>query len=337
MENLIENIQIEQALIVLAPPGWGKTYKTLCSLKTSKRKCLFIFPLRALCDEVFFSATKMGINVCNIHKVSDFNSAELDFFQLIVTTPECLNIKIIEALSEEYLFILDEAHLIYYWGTSFRPKMLDVFDCVKAFSPALILLSATFSQHNIEFTSKKLDLDYKEVVKVDIGNLKLKNFPSNYFFYFKQKKKWVLDEIQYGHKDGCSLVFCRYRSEVLELSTYFTQKGFQVLSCVGGETRDFTMKLQSGFVPQIIIATCVLGHGVNLPDINKVFFLYKVKELEFYLQMIGRAGRTGGGFEVHTMNLNYFGKRNLMWGAVRVFIKRVRNRAKSLLYWSDAS
>jgi superfamily II DNA or RNA helicase len=54
-------------------------------------------------------------------------------------------------------------------------------------------------------------------------------------------------------------------------------------------------------VPDFIIATTVLGHGVNLPLIKRVFFLYPVKNPDFWLQMVARGGRRGESYSVFAL------------------------------------
>ena len=45
-----------------------------------------------------------------------------------------------------------------------------------------------------------------------------------------------------------------------------------------------------------------MSHGVNLPEIKKVFINYEVKNYELWLQMIGRGGRQGSLYEVYSFD-----------------------------------
>ena len=50
--------------LITAPPGWGKTYKTLKMIKNSSRKWLYVSPLRALANEFLITANESAI--CSI-------------------------------------------------------------------------------------------------------------------------------------------------------------------------------------------------------------------------------------------------------------------------------
>src|SRR5690606_2006907 len=106
------------------------------------------------------------------------------------------------------------------------------------------------------------------------------------------------------------LLFCKYRSEVEEYTKKYSQK-YSLLSCVGGETKDFSLSLaNSEAAPKLIIATTCLSHGVNLPLIARIYFTYLVEDLDFYTQMVGRGGRKGEVFEVHCLEKEAFSFRS---------------------------
>ena len=336
IEEILENIQVEQAIILMAPPGWGKTYKLLQAIKKSQRKCLFVFPLRALCDEVYINASRAKINVCNIRRAKDFEYlSEMDF-QLVVSTPECLKADVIEALAQDHVFILDESHLIKLWGETFRPKLVDFLELMQTYAPPTLLLSATMAKDNLAYMEAKLRYHYKDIYHIDLGNLSLKNIPSKVYVYPSQKKNWLIADIIASIDGEVSLIFCQYRKEVKKLDAYFRSLGLRVLSCVGGEAQKFIQELNTSEKPDIIISTSVLGHGVNLPSVKRVYFLYRVKGVEFYLQMLGRGGRNGSSFFLHTMNWNYFPLIELFRGMLRAYLKSIRNRVNYFLYYSNA-
>ena len=144
---------------------------------------------------------------------------------------------------------------------------------------------------------------------------------------------WLLDDIQFSRCSGVKLVFCPYRNQVKELEEKLKAGGLNVLSCVGGESSEFTQKLLTIKNLDVIVATSVVSHGVNLPAIAKIYFLQKIENSDFYLQMVGRGGRGGEEFELHTLNSNYFPKFELMQAYLSPYLKRIRNRVNSLLYY----
>ena len=97
---------------------------------------------------------------------------------------------------------------------------------------------------------------------------------------------------------GIILYFCKYRSEVDFWVEYFSLKKVVILGCKGGEVGDFIKALKENPYPRCIFATSALSHGVNLPSLSKIFIGYQVKDLNFWIQMVGRGGRRGEHFEL---------------------------------------
>lgn len=339
MNDVLETLSFDDALILTAPPGWGKTYKLLAAIKETKRRVVFIFPLRALCDEVHLSSLKMGIDTLNIRTPEDLKIIEkqkyFNSFNLILSTPEML--KNSDLFIEDYLFILDEFHLFYYWGDSFRQKLLETYFEVTSSGVPIILLTATLSSELFQRVSLELEQNYKQVIHMNMGNQKLKNIPRNTFYYPRFLRNWLLDDLKYSTKLGVSLVFCKYRSEVYRMTKTLEGLGFSVLSCVGGEASEFVQNLLNSKEPDFIVATSVVSHGVNLPNIKNIYFTYAVDNIDFYIQMIGRGGRDGDHFSIHVLNRCFFRKRVLLLGLFKVIIKRLGNKVNSLLYCTHES
>jgi len=88
---------------------------------------------------------------------------------------------------------------------------------------------------------------------------------------------------------------------VMKWEKILKAQGQSVWTCVGGEDSLFSLKVQSEKPPKFIVATTVLSHGVNLPNISRIFFLYSVKNLDFWIQMVARGGRRGEKFEVFAL------------------------------------
>lgn len=334
MDQLLRNIQEYEALIIAAPPGWGKTYKILDAIEKLKKRVLFVFPLRALCDEVFYASKKRGINVANLQTQKDLEPLDWNYFNLVTTTPECLSQISEDKIPADTVIIFDECHLIYYWGESFREGMLDCYLDLLSTGRALILLSATLSPSILDKLQLHLEFMYDEIFFCNFGNQKLKNDPAMTYHYPKFLKKMMMKDLFFSQQSGVKLVFCKFRQEVEDLVVDLERFGHEVLSCIGGESAEFTKELQSreNSPPDYIVATSVVSHGVNLPAIKSIYFLYDVDNPDFYLQMIGRGGRDGSPFNVHTMKAQKLKLKTLF----EIFVKNISNTLTSYLYYLDA-
>jgi ATP-dependent DNA helicase RecQ len=288
MENDYPNL-----LILTSPPASGKTFLIAKLNEEFKSKSLLVIsPLRALADE------------CKLSWRGEIK----------IQTPE-------EWLKKKETFdyvIFDEFHLFFYWGDSFRPLMWEVFYEVSYSAKMVILLTATMSEEikkEIEFFSNH----FSSIYWTNFGNQILKYEPKVYIK--ASSKKWILNQIELKIPNKhVHLVFCQYRQEVLALEKYLSQKGFSCISCIGGESRQMREKLITTPTPDFIISTTVLSHGVNLPKIRKIYFLYEVKNIDFWIQMVARGGRRGEDYEVLALEKPH----GIKWSILTNFIKVVQ-------------
>lgn len=261
----------QDLILLTSPPASGKTY-WISKLQEAKKtdQILVISPLRALADEC---REKWGNKI-------------------LVMTPE-------EWLGKKTFFptvIFDEFHLFFYWGDSFRPLMWEVFFEISQNASETFLLTATLSdemKNEITLFSSQFD----RIFWLDHGNQQLKFKPSSYIK--APDKKWLQNQIECEEKeDSVKLIFCQFRDEVLSYEKKLSGLGYQCLTCIGGESKYMAAKLKACPQPDFILSTTVLSHGVNLPQITKIYFLYKIINLDFWIQMVARGGRRGEEFQV---------------------------------------
>jgi len=261
--------------LLTSPPASGKTFWIHSLMKQfPEEKILLISPLRALRDEC---ANRWGESI------------------LVMTPEEWLGKKVFSRL-----VIFDEFHLLYYWGNTFRPAMWEVFYEINEKAQICFGLTATLSQEMSEEV-KGLSAHFDEILWMNFGNQQLKNKPIRYLKV--SNKSWILRKAL-DEKRGKSvkLFFCQYRYEVLEIANKMESAGFSCLTCVGGESKFMAQKLSDTPKPDFIVSTTVLSHGVNLPEITKIYFNYKVSQQDFWIQMVARGGRRGESFEVIAMD-----------------------------------
>lgn len=287
-------ITSQDLIILTSPPASGKTYwikayseaLTNCSI-------LVISPLRALVEEcrAFFPP------------------------HVQVMTPEAWIRKKVSA----DIIIFDEFHLWFYWGDTFRDQMWEAFYEITSASSLCVALTATLSEQMIDQIAK-FSCGFDRISWIDCGNQRLRFKPVRYLKC--PDREWLLTEIMtQGKSAGVKLIFCQYREEVLHLERKLRNEGYSCLSCIGGEARDMKGKLLRNSRPDYIIATTVLSHGVNLPEISKIFFLYPVKNPDFWIQMVARGGRSGSEYEVFSVEA----PQGLEWNRVQNFFQLVKH------------
>lgn len=276
---------MQDLAILIAPPASGKTYwiESFAN-QLAGHSLLIVSPLRALADE------------CNRKWQG----------RIKVVTPE-------EWTLERQFFevvVFDEFHLNFYWGDSFRPLLWEVFFDLSARAGLTVLLTATLAPEMLDEIAL-FRAHFDEMLVLDYGNRSLRNLPARYIR--APSKSWVRRLLELGPVGtGTNLVFCAYRAEVQELEKRLKGFGFKVWSCVGGEARLMKEKMEGNELPDFIIATSVLSHGVNLPPISCVFFLYPLRNIDFWIQMVARGGRKGERFEVFALENPH----GIKWGRI---------------------
>jgi superfamily II DNA helicase RecQ len=267
----MENSQ--DLIILTSPPASGKTYWIETFFNSGITSLIIVSPLRALkdeCQEKWAGAIK-------------------------VVTPEEWMMR----QEQSEIVIFDEFHLNYYWGDTFRPVLWEAFYALSSEARLTILLTATLSQEMIKELSF-FSFHFEDILWCDYGNQKLKYSPSRYIK--SPSRKWISHLIACGPRGkGVNLIFCPYRQEVFEWEKSLKLLGYKVWSCVGGEARYFKDKMKSAERPDFIVATSVLSHGVNLPSISCVYFLYPLSNIDFWIQMVARGGRKGESYEVFAL------------------------------------
>lgn len=275
-------------LVLTSPPASGKTYwiKSFVS-QYDENKVLIISPLRALADEC---REKWGAYP-------------------LVMTPEEWTLKKVSA----EVVIFDEFHLHFYWGDTFRPLMWEVFYELSTEAKLIVLLTATlplWMKEEIETYGTQ----FNQLMWVDQGNQQLKTPPVKYIK--APGKRWLTEYICGNFENGVRLIFCQYREEVFWWKRHLQEQGFVVWSCVGGEAQEMKSKMASGERPHFIVATTVLSHGVNLPEISCVYLLYPLKNQDFWIQMVARGGRKGGDYRVFALENPY----GIKWNPIANFL-----------------
>lgn len=285
---------MSELLIFTSPPASGKTFWIQNLAAAYDGKILVISPLRALADECRKNWKE---------KIS-------------VMTPEEWLLK----KEVTRVVIFDEFHLLSYWGSTFRPLMWEVFEELSLSADLVIGLTATLSDE-LKIVVENLSAGFAEILWQDNGNQTLKNNPHR---YYKLSPDLLRKCVFHLEPEATTLLFCEYREEVTEWEKMLKARGHRVWSCRGGEAAAFSERVGRESPPDFIVATTVLSHGVNLPSIRRVFFLYPVRNIDFWIQMTARGGRRGEKFEVFALEPPH----GLRWSKTGNFLGELKLRLR---------
>ncbi len=306
-------------VILVAPTGAGKTTFLLELFEKSDQSILYLSPLRALADECYARVEgRFGkAKAIRINKSEHFEkfSNDLEKYKkrFAVATIEHIHNGYLEHLaksSSRLVIILDESHLVFHWGQGFRPHLYECYYEIRSLCFKLISLTATLSDEQSVLYKEYVELIDEATLVVNLGNYGLKTLPQKINFYHETQKKYIYKDfwrkLNSKKNNETFLVFVAFRNEVDELIEILKRQGVCAIGCVSGEVDRFKNDLlnieNNKMNPDVIVATTCLSHGVNLPSLSAVFLFYPIQHRDFWVQMVGRAGRRGETFEVYEMN-----------------------------------
>ena len=210
--------------------------------------------------------------------------------------------KIQQANSEKYLknIVVDEAHIIIEWGSSFR---ID-FQCLDALRKRFLmdnkdirtfLLSATYSDETI----RQLNLFYAEENNwIEIRCEKLRHetrFDIIKCDNYGEKKYKTLKAIDLLPRP--MIVYVKSPDDAEHLKVSLCEKGYHNIHTFTGNT-DNKQRLE--LIDQwkdgqfdLMIATCAFGVGVDKKNVRTVLHTYVPENPNKYYQEAGRGGRDG--------------------------------------------
>ncbi|MBL7663595.1 MAG: hypothetical protein JNM93_00565 [Bacteriovoracaceae bacterium] len=302
LKIILKNSTAMTSILFLAPPAWGKTHLLLGLFQERSFVWLFISPLRALANEFEEKLKQADFKVVNVR--SDLREMTTEF--IYITTPESFPELSDCHIKAPIVVVWDEFHLNYLWE-DFRPKLMDFFHELSGYEHHLLALSATFSEENLQRWEQEVRLNYDDNYVFNIGNLLLKNHPVQVYYYPEHQRPLLEEMIKLQMKmkkpDEVYLVFVAYREEVNRWLNWGEKHGKNFIGAKGGRVANFIQELSSSQNLDGIITTTVLSHGVNLPQIKKIFITYPVKNLSLWIQMVGRGGRKGENFELYHMDV----------------------------------
>lgn len=287
---------------LIAPPAWGKTRLFHSWLTEKPGAYIYVSPLRALADEVLGSLPtevwgrrpQMGRDTTCWQEWLKVQSCKV-----MVVTPEMVASFDWEGLAQAYpdtVVVWDEVHLVKMWGESFREPMLEAWWGFCASGLAGVGMTATTDESMHAFLRSSLEGVYDNILSGDAGNFKFQTAPSAWLW---GPLPWLEKLLEPDENDTRpALIFCAHRHEVDQRVAELSARGLRAIGCKGGETPQFRKRLQTEKDWDFIVSTSCLSHGVNLPSLRQVIFLYPEKNPTLFHQMSTRGGRRGESFQV---------------------------------------
>ncbi len=305
IEGIEEDLEPHDQLVIL-PTGYGKSICFMVPGLLIKGLTLVIYPLLSLLNDQERRFRKIGAPAIVIRggddreerrkAVSYIASQERGF---ILTTPESLETNTVQAMMQSLPIrhiVIDEAHIVSFWGKSFRPAYARLGETISRLRVSQITaFTATAAAHTIDDIRQLLFLGRPVHLiegMTDRPNIFYKVIPSiskvhdlHYLFSREQIQKPIL-------------VFCPRRALTEQLAYLFRMRlgSKEIYYYHAGMEKDERNYVEKWFHPSsdgILFATSAFGLGVDKPDVRTVIHHTVSSTVEAFLQESGRAGRDG--------------------------------------------
>ena len=308
-----DSLKLKDQCIVMAT-GFGKSlcYQFIPVYK--KSLALVISPLISLMQDQVRLMEMRGIPAVFLGSGQENSSLALtrlyqNEYRLLYITPEfCINSgpDFITGLHKQIpicLVAIDEAHCVSSWGHDFRPEYGKLSQ-LREWLPKVpfLALTATASELVRRDIVSQLSLQNAEIRTSTLNR-------PNLYFEIHQKSKEIETDMKtllhnespssfrgkYSFRGSC-IIYCISRNATEEVSGLLNNLGVKCDYYHAGLTPKRRGEIHAQFVRdeiECIVATVAFGMGIDKPDIRLVIHYGAPKEMESYMQEVGRAGRDG--------------------------------------------
>ena len=304
IEIISSIIESSKNRICILPTGRGKTFCFVIPALMLDGITIVVYPLLAL-----MSDQKRRLDSYNISsalfrggQTPDERQRQLCDLQngkikIVLTNPETL---LSRYLTNELVkcrishFVIDEAHCVFDWGTTFRASYLSLKNIIEKLKPdSVTAFTATASALVKDELQKLLFTDPAEVYQAssDRANIHYTVIPC------AAKKKKVAELVLTEKKP--LLIFCGTHANTESLGYFlfsFLNDENVRFYHAGLEKQEKTVVEEWFFNSSdgVLVSTCAYGMGVDKKNIRTVIHYDVPSSAEAYLQEAGRAGRDGG-------------------------------------------
>lgn len=305
--DLLKNTKNTLSVI---PTGGGKSLIYQLAALDLTGITLVISPLLALMEEQVNELNELRkVNSLALNSSISFidqrrllRRLKKEKYRLIYISPERLQNPFFRAGLmasgvEISMIVVDEAHCISQWGSSFRPdygQIMTFVDFLKEQkqNPFLYCLTATLTKEARKDIKREFNIEKDQVFISD--RLIRTNLKLNFQKVSKEDdKESYLREFLDRHKLNKTIVYLYSKRECEnysnQLSDCFTTEYFH-----SGREVDEKQEIYKRFLGneiQVLFATTAFGMGINIPDIESVVHLHIPNSIEEYYQQVGRGWR----------------------------------------------
>ncbi len=301
-QEVVRTLATGHDCLAVMPTGAGKSLCYQIPALMFDRPTVVVSPLLALIDDQVEGLKSYGVPAARIHsgmtrddQVAEWRQVQSGATKILYLSPERLMTdRMLAALAalDAAMFVVDEAHCMSKWGSSFRPDYEQLARLPKLFPRAVMAaFTATADRATRDDIAAKLFRGQGRIIVQGFDR-------PNLFLGVADKIDWREQLLEFlKDKAGQSgLVYCLSRKFTEEVAAFLAKRGFAALPYHAGQESGIRKASQDRFMSEdglIMVATIAFGMGIDKPDIRFVAHLNLPGSMEAFYQEIGRAGRDG--------------------------------------------
>lgn len=309
-ETVLELLSKQKNTLSIIPTGGGKSLLYQLMSLELEGITLVVSPLLALMEEQVnelkdkrnINALALNSNISFIEQRNLLRNLKTNPYKIIYISPERLQnpffrAGIIASGVSVSMIVVDEAHCISQWGSSFRPDYGQINSFVTFLksndqNPFLFCLTATLSKEARKDIIQEFDVDKEQVFvskKMIRSNLDLQFQKVNK----EDEKEEYLRSFLSTHSPAKTVAYLYSKRECENYADNLSDD-YRTDFFHAGKEADEKQAVYDQFLNSeidILFATTAFGMGINIPDIESVIHLHIPNSIEEYYQQAGRGWR----------------------------------------------
>ncbi len=312
--EIIQTLLAGKDALIILPTGRGKSICFQLPALLQTGLTIVVSPLIALMENQVNQLKHVGLSGALLHselprneRKQTLNAIARQRLSLLYLSPETLlSPPLWKLISQPEIQItgimIDEAHCLTQWGTTFRPvyrRLGAVRRSLLQHKPtdskiAIAAFTATADPQAQKEIAKALELKQPETFLISpyrhnlILNVKTIWTP-------RDRKQQMLRFIQ-AHNHQSGLVYVRSRKDSQLLANWCKSLGYAAAAYHAGLMTTARRNIEQDWITgkiQFVICTSAFGMGIDKADVRWIIHYHSPELLAEYIQEVGRGGRDG--------------------------------------------